>query len=98
MPSLTVHEIQSRMREIPGWKSGKTQIYVKFKFPSFAECIAFVDVVAKRAIAINHHPDIDIRYDKVTIRLSTRDEGGITDKDFQLAADIDKLHAGHELV
>jgi 4a-hydroxytetrahydrobiopterin dehydratase len=98
MPSLTVHVIQSRMHEIQGWKNGKSQIYRKFIFPGFAECIAFVDGIAKRAIAVNHHPDIDIRYNKATIRLSTHVEGGVTNKDIRLAADINKMHAGHELV
>lgn len=97
MPPMNVHDMKRRMHEIPGWKRGKSQIYRTFAFPGFAECIAFVDAIAKRAIAVDHHPDIDIRYDRATIRLSTHDEGGVTEMDFRLAADIDTLHAGHDI-
>jgi len=51
--------------------------------------IAFVRRIAKRAQKINHHPDIDIRFDRVTLTLSTHDEGGITEKDFTLARQCD---------
>lgn len=98
MPSSYTHqEVQARLHDFPGWKSGKTHISRSFQFPGFSECIAFINLVARRAIVVNHHPDIDIRFDKATLRLSTHDEGGVTEKDFLLAADIDKLYAGSAL-
>ena len=53
--------------------------------------IAFVDRIAKKAQKSNHHPDIDIRFNKVTLKLSTHDEGGITEKDFSLARQCDEV-------
>jgi len=62
-----------------------------FTFTRFADGIAFVDRVAIAADRMNHHPDIDIRYTKVAIALSTHDAGGITDNDIKLAQEIDSL-------
>jgi 4a-hydroxytetrahydrobiopterin dehydratase len=56
-----------------------------FEFPSFAEAIAFVDRLAELAERENHHPDIDVRYRKVTVRWVTHSAGGITDRDRELA-------------
>ena len=61
----------------------------RFEFRTFPEAIAFVDRLAVEAEAANHHPDIDIRYNRVRIALTTHDEGGISDKDFALAAAIE---------
>lgn len=58
-------------------------------FPTFPTAIAFVRFVAELAEAADHHPDIDIRYSKVTLSLSTHSEGGVTEKDFDLLAQID---------
>ena len=55
--------------------------------------VDFVRRIAKQALKINHHPDIDIRYDQVTLTLTTHDEGGITDKDFALAQKCDEVFA-----
>jgi 4a-hydroxytetrahydrobiopterin dehydratase len=58
--------------------------------------IAFVRRIAKRAEKIQHHPDIDIRFDRVTLTLSTHDEGGVTEKDFLLARQCDEVFAKFE--
>jgi 4a-hydroxytetrahydrobiopterin dehydratase len=63
------------------------------KFETFLMSIAFVRRIAKRAEKLQHHPDIDIRYDKVTLTLTTHDAGGITEKDFALAEQCDEVFA-----
>ena len=78
---------------IPNWlKRGKT-IQRTFEFDGFTGGMDFVNRVARKAQRINHHPDIDIRFNKVTLTLTTHDEGGITDKDFSLARQCDQIYA-----
>lgn len=66
----------------------------ELEFPSFREAIAFVDRLADLAEEANHHPDIDIRYRRVTVRWWTHTAGGVTDRDRELAARTDALAAG----
>lgn len=76
-----------------GWKrkgEAKEDALVKnFRFPSFRDSIVFVNRMATLADDLKHHPDIDIRYDQVRVTLSTHDAGGITEKDLQMAEQID---------
>ena len=69
-----------------GWQERDGALEREHEFASFAEAIAFVDRLAELAEAENHHPDIDIRYRRVTVRWTTHSEGGITDRDRELAA------------
>jgi 4a-hydroxytetrahydrobiopterin dehydratase len=62
-----------------------------FRFDDFADAMRFVNKVAEIAEAANHHPDFEIRYNKVRLTLTTHDEGGLTAKDFKLAAKISRL-------
>ena len=62
-----------------------------FKFDGFLNSITFVNRIAMNANKMNHHPDIDIRFDQVTLTLTTHDEGGITEKDFSLARQCDEV-------
>ena len=89
MPPLADDRIAERLAALPGWERGGDEIVKTFELPSFPEAIAFVTRVADRAEAADHHPDLDIRYRKVRVALSTHDAGGITDKDFDLAAEIE---------
>ena len=73
------------------WIDSQGALERTFELPSFPEAIAFVNRVAEVAEEANHHPDIDIRYNKVTLTLSTHDQGGLTSKDFDLAKKIDQL-------
>ena len=87
-------EIQRALGTLPGW-SRRTYVLTKtFTWPTFAQGIAFVTRVAKAADQMNHHPDIDIRYTKVTFALSTHDAGGITERDLELAREIEQVAAG----
>jgi 4a-hydroxytetrahydrobiopterin dehydratase len=93
MPALTREQVSLKLKTIPEW-SVKAQILSRtFKFEEFLMSIAFVRRVAKRAEKNQHHPDIDIRYDKVTLALTTHDEGGLTEKDFTLAEQCDEIFA-----
>ena len=67
------------------WEERDDALVRVFDLPSFAEAIAFVNRLAELADAENHHPDIDIRYRKVTVRWTTHDAGAITDRDRELA-------------
>jgi 4a-hydroxytetrahydrobiopterin dehydratase len=72
-----------------GWKRKGDALVKNFRFPSFRDSVVFVNRMATLADDNNHHPDIDIRYDQVRVSLSTHDAGGITEKDLQMAEQID---------
>lgn len=73
------------------WKREGESLVANLEFKDFAESMTFVNQVANNAEQANHHPDIDIRWNKVTLALSSHAEGGLTDRDFQLAARIQEL-------
>ena len=89
MPPLTDDRIAEHLTTLPGWERSGDEIAKTFELPSFPEAIAFVTRIADRAEAADHHPDLDIRYRKVRVALSTHDAGGLTDKDFELAGEIE---------
>jgi 4a-hydroxytetrahydrobiopterin dehydratase len=74
------------------WSRAGDEIARTFEFPDFVESIGFVAEVAVLSEKANHHPDIDIRWNKVTLRLSTHHEGGLTEKDVDSAARFDSLY------
>ena len=76
-----------------GWASDGQTLAKTFKWTSFKAALAFVNAVGALAEAQDHHPDIDLRYATVTLRLSSHDAGGITTRDVRLAASIDGLGA-----
>jgi 4a-hydroxytetrahydrobiopterin dehydratase len=84
-PKLTDSEIQAHLTDLPGWAVQESALKRTYTFPDFVEAMKFVNQLADEAERVQHHPDIDIRYNKVTIALTTHDSGGITGKDFQLA-------------
>jgi 4a-hydroxytetrahydrobiopterin dehydratase len=81
--------IQRELGTLPGWARRGDALTRLYSFRNFAESMAFVNRVADSAEAANHHPDIDIRYSKVTLTLSSHDSGGITQKDIDLARAVD---------
>ena len=81
--------ISARLGELPGWERDGDEIVKTFALPTFPEAITFVTRIADRAEAANHHPDIDIRWRKVRVALTTHDAGGLSDLDFELAAQIE---------
>lgn len=86
-----MNEEQIRAGLPGGWSHEGDSISKQFEFESFPTGITFVNLLADAAEEANHHPDIDIRYNKVTITLSTHSEGGVTEKDLDLAAEAEKL-------
>jgi 4a-hydroxytetrahydrobiopterin dehydratase len=86
-------EIQRALGTLPGWSRRGDTLTKTFTFPAFERGIAFVGRVAAAADAMDHHPDIDIRYTKVTTTLSTHSAGGITELDLKLAGEIERCHA-----
>jgi len=91
MALLTASEIQDRLTALANWTLEGSTIVGRRRFADFITAIAFVNQLVEPAEAANHHPDLEISYNKVTITLSTHDEGGLTAKDFDLAAKIDQL-------
>ena len=88
MARLSDSEIDSRLRRLAGWERRGDEIRRTFTFADFAGSLAFVNRVGELAEAMDHHPDIDIRYSKVTLALTTHDAGGLTANDFDLAEKI----------
>lgn len=88
---LTDDQIRSELSTLVGWTREGDALSRTFRFARFADGIAFVQRVATVADAADHHPDIDIRYTKIKIALSTHDAGGITAADVKLAREIEKL-------
>ena len=84
-------QIQSALSTLPNWKLEQGELVQTATFPDFIEAMSFVNQVAKLAEAAGHHPDIDIRYNKVRLALVTHDAGGITQNDISLAQNIDQI-------
>jgi len=92
MPELLNPEaIQTLLMEIPNWELEGDMISRTVEFPSFLEAVDAVNNIAREAEAIDHHPDIDIRWRTVRLALSTHSAGGLTTLDFQLAKKLDQL-------
>lgn len=89
MEKLNEESISGWIESHPGWKRVGDEISKSFEFPSFRNAIVFVNRVATLADEVDHHPDIDIRYTKVVLRLSTHSAGGLTEKDLELAQKVD---------
>ena len=88
---LSKTEAQERLKKLTGWTLDGDAIRKQFTFAGFPEAVAFVDRLAPKAQAVDHHPDILINYKRVTLTYSTHSEGGLTAKDFDGAAIADTL-------
>jgi len=91
MSILNTEQIRLHVKTVPNWLKRARTIHRIFPFDGFLNSIDFVNRIARKAQKSNHHPDIDIRFDKVSLTLTTHDEGGITEKDFSLARQCDKI-------
>jgi len=83
--------IQRELGRLSGWSRRGDALVKTYQFPTYLGGIEFVNRVARAAEAADHHPDLDVRYAKVTCTLSTHSAGGITQKDLELAAEIERL-------
>jgi 4a-hydroxytetrahydrobiopterin dehydratase len=88
---LSEEQLTERLGRLPGWKKNGEAITKTFAFSGFVQSMEFVNQLAETAEEMKHHPDIDIRYNKVVLSLSTHDAGGITELDINLAAFADEL-------
>lgn len=91
MRLLDDQEIRKRLDDLKGWTREGDTIRKTYTLDSFPEAIAFVNRIADVAQKADHHPDIDIRFDRVSCTLSTHSEGGLTSWDFDLARTIDAV-------
>jgi 4a-hydroxytetrahydrobiopterin dehydratase len=90
MPDLLDDDdIRKQLKRIPEWDLDGTRIVRTLEFDGFPEAVDFVNDVADIAEKHNHHPDVDIRYNKVVLYLTTHSAGGLTEDDFAVAGDID---------
>jgi len=91
MAKLTAKQIKDALPSVPNWKKKGSAIARTYKFKNFVVAMKFVNAIARAAEKAWHHPDIDIRWNKVTLLLTTHDAGGLTEKDFALAKKFDGL-------
>lgn len=91
MAKLAAPQIKIALAAVPLWKKKNATITRVFEFKDFVAAMKFVNTVARLAEKAWHHPDIDIRWNKVALTLTTHDAGGLTEKDFELAQQFDRL-------
>lgn len=91
MAALEEQEAKARLAGLAGWQIEHGELVKTFAFKDFRQALAFVNRVGEAAESVGHHPDIDIRYNRVRLALVTHDAGGLTAKDFDLAAQTDGL-------
>ncbi|MCB0830976.1 MAG: 4a-hydroxytetrahydrobiopterin dehydratase [Solirubrobacterales bacterium] len=91
MALLGDQEIQDRLAELEGWSLEGRRIVREFEFEDFVGSIRFVDSLVEPAEAMNHHPDLGISWNKVTVAITNHAEGGLTASDFELALKINAL-------
>jgi 4a-hydroxytetrahydrobiopterin dehydratase len=90
MTALSPAEAALYLSNLPGWQVEGAELTRTFQFEDFAAALGFVNRLAALAEEAGHHPDIDIRYNRVRLGLTTHDAGGLTVRDFNLAAAVDK--------
>lgn len=93
MTGLSAEQIEAALRagDLPGWRFDRGEIFKRFTFPTFMAAISFIDRIAERAEALNHHPDLENHYNRVRVALHTWSESAVTEKDLALARDIETL-------
>ena len=88
---LSDGEIHQALEQLPGWKQNGKAIERVFQFENFVKAMEFVNQIAEAAEAVNHHPDILIKYNQVTLTLVSHDSGGVTQRDIKMAGRINEL-------
>jgi 4a-hydroxytetrahydrobiopterin dehydratase len=91
MAVLTEPEIRQSLGKLSGWHKNGEAIQRTFEFPDFKAAMQFVNKIGDAAEQAGHHPDIDIRYNKVTMALVSHDAGGVTEKDVRMAERINQI-------
>jgi 4a-hydroxytetrahydrobiopterin dehydratase len=88
---LSDQEIEKRLEKLPGWRAEGGEILKWFKFEGFPEAVAFLQRIVEPAERLNHHPDVENHYNRVRIALHTWSENAITEKDLELASEIERV-------
>ena len=91
MPLLSSEEVEKRLVDLSGWEREGDAIRKAFKGDDFKSSVDFVNRVLPVAEEMNHHPDLEISWNTVTVTITTHSEGGLTENDFELASKIDAL-------
>ncbi len=89
MSILDESTINDALTDLPGWQLDGERIAREYRFDGFREAIAFINRIADAADAADHHPELTNVYSTVTVALTTHDAGGVTDKDLELAREIE---------
>ena len=92
---LSQKEIEDRLRELPGWSLAGDRIERRYRLGDHFAATALVVHVAQIQQELNHHSDLTLGYDSVAVSVNTHSAGGITDKDFELAARVEAVAPGH---
>jgi len=88
---LNANDITTHLKKLNGWELSGDQIVKSFKFKDFHQTMAFVNAVAWIAHQTNHHPDMEVGYNKTTLHYTTHDAGGLTKADFECAGQVEAL-------
>ncbi len=88
---LTDSEMKAALEKLPGWSTDGNGIQRRFEFKDFKDAMAFTNRIAMIAEEANHHPDIEINYNKLKLTLITHDSGGVTNQDVKMAARINEI-------
>jgi 4a-hydroxytetrahydrobiopterin dehydratase len=91
MPRLSDEEIENRLGGLEDWRREGDAITKEFQLKDFVGSVDFVNRLTPVAEEMNHHPDLEISWNKVTVSITTHSEGGLTENDFELAGKIDSL-------
>jgi 4a-hydroxytetrahydrobiopterin dehydratase len=88
---LSEDEIRAGLADLPGWRLGDGELVKNYKFPTFRDAVAFINRLAEKAEAADHHPDLENHYNRVRVALHTWSENAVTGKDLALARDIESV-------
>ena len=91
MARLSDEQIEGQLSGLQGWERDGGAIRRQFKLDDFKGSVDFVNRLTPEAEGMNHHPDLEISWNKVTVMISTHSEGGLTENDFELARKVDAV-------
>jgi len=95
-PLLSADEVASRLASLLGWTLEENRISKRFQFKDFREAVNFLTELTPVADEQNHHPDVEIHWNELTLTLWTHASGGLTERDFRLAGTIDQMTEDHD--
>ena len=91
VPLLQLHAVESALSKLPGWSAHEGALYREYKFANFEAAFGFMSAAALHIVKLDHHPDWSNVYSRVSVKLSTHDSGGITERDLQLAKILEDI-------